>query len=134
MLAAVDNSGPAGGFGYTGSPTGPMEGIEVPLTAVVVKYTYAGDVYLDGWIDANDYNIIDGFFFAYWKGDEGNMEAVLPGGPCYQMGDFNMDGVINADDYNLIDSVGQENVMRVYTTRSYPILLPDHSLRKGPPF
>ena len=104
-LAVVDNSDPfAGGFGYTGSPTGPMEGVEVPVKSVVVKYTYGGDVFLNGRIDADDYNVIDTFFANYWDNNAETMTAVLPGGPSYQMGDFNMDGVINADDYNIIDT------------------------------
>jgi hypothetical protein len=67
------------------------------LTANVVlaRYTYLGDINLDGKINIDDYNYIDdGFAHALdGKGLSGQI-----------LGDFNNDGVINIDDYNVIDS------------------------------
>jgi hypothetical protein len=97
-VALIDNADPNVG-GQT-----QFAGQNVDSSSLLLAYTTLGDANLDGIINADDYNVIDGYFFAYWNGDESNMVAVLPDGPCYQKGDFNYDGVINADDYNLIDS------------------------------
>jgi len=59
-------------------------------TAVLVKFTYAGDGNLDGVINADDYATID-----FYNND--------PFATGYWNGDFNYDGEINADDYALID-------------------------------
>ncbi len=59
-------------------------------TDVLVKYTYYGDVNLDGVVDGADYTPIDNGF---------NM-----GLTGWNNGDFNYDGVINGDDYTLIDN------------------------------
>jgi hypothetical protein len=63
----------------------------VDATAVVVKYTYAGDANLDGVIDGGDYGIIDNF-------------VQVPGADGYYNGDFNYDGVIDGGDYGIIDN------------------------------
>jgi hypothetical protein len=60
-------------------------------TTVIVKYTYAGDVNLDGLVDASDYGTIDNYY-------------QFPGTSGYANGDFNFDGVIDAGDYGLIDN------------------------------
>jgi hypothetical protein len=69
-------------------------GETIDATSVIVKYTYAGDVNLDGMVDASDYGAIDnGYQF--------------PGSTDYFNGDFNLDGVIDASDYGLIDNAFQ---------------------------
>ena len=65
-------------------------GHTVDATAVLIKYTYAGDTDLDGDLDADDYGTID---FA----------VLVPGATGYYNGDFNYDGVVDADDYGFID-------------------------------
>ena len=58
--------------------------------AIVVKYTYEGDMNLDGVVNADDYFLIDRGFITQKGG--------------YANGDLNYDGVVNADDYHLIDA------------------------------
>jgi len=58
---------------------------------VLVKYTYAGDLNLDGLIDGADYGIIDNY-------------VQFPGTSGYWNGDFNYDGVIDGADYGVIDN------------------------------
>ena len=43
----------------TGSQTALWNGVAVDATTVIVKYTYAGDLNLDGLIDGADYGVID---------------------------------------------------------------------------
>jgi uncharacterized protein YkwD len=62
----------------------------VSSTSVLVKYSFNGDVNLDGAIDAADYFRIDSGFLTQ------------PGG--YQNGDLNFDGAVDAADYFLVDS------------------------------
>ena len=69
-------------------------GQTVDATTVIVKYTYAGDVNLDGLVDAADYGIIDNYY-------------QFPGTTGYANGDFNFDGVIDAGDYGYIDNAFQ---------------------------
>ena len=84
-LAAVVNEKLYGG------PILPSLGGEALTTNdIIVKYTYDGDMNLDGVVNADDYFLIDTGF--------------IGGGRRYQDGDLNYDGVINADDYFLIDS------------------------------
>jgi hypothetical protein len=70
---------------YAGSTFG---GVSVSSGDVLLMYTYAGDVNLDGLVDASDYGIIDNYF-------------QFPGTTGYANGDFNYDGVIDAGDYGL---------------------------------
>jgi len=69
----------------------PFAGRSVADADMLVKYTYAGDVNLDGLVDAADYGIID----YYWQ---------FPGTDGYWNGDFNYDGIIDAADYGYIDN------------------------------
>jgi len=70
---------------------GTFGGVSVSDSDVLVMYTYAGDVNLDGLVDAADYGIIDNYY-------------QFPGTSGYANGDFNYDGVIDAGDYGLIDN------------------------------
>ena len=67
-----------------------FEGLSVPSSDVLVKYTYYGDANLDGVVDGSDYSLIDSGFITQATG--------------WQNGDFNYDGVVNGSDYTLIDN------------------------------
>ena len=69
-------------------------GFSVSGDDVLVMYTYAGDVNLDGLVDAADYGTIDNYY-------------QFPGTSGYANGDFNFDGIIDAGDYGLIDNAYQ---------------------------
>lgn len=75
---------------YSGS-TATFAGETVDSTAVLFKYTYAGDLNLSGQIDGDDYFIID---FNYPQ--SGSVFG-------YHKGDIDLNGKIDADDYFLID-------------------------------
>ena len=66
-------------------------GLTVDATAVIVKYTYAGDADLNGYVDAVDYGTVDNW-------------VQFPGTTGYGNGDFNFDGVIDAVDYGYLDN------------------------------
>jgi hypothetical protein len=76
-------------LGNTGTQTALLAGQTIDSSAVLVKYTYAGDATLDGKINVDDYGRID-FFSAL-------------GGSGWYNGDFNLDGKVNVDDYGIID-------------------------------
>jgi glycosidase len=77
--------------GLEGNETDLWAGQEIDSTTWLVKYTYAGDLNLDGLIDAQDYGIIDNW-------------VQFPGAGGYFNGDINYDGVIDAADYGVIDN------------------------------
>jgi probable HAF family extracellular repeat protein len=77
-------------LGLTGSQTATFAGQTVDATCVLVKFTYAGDANLDGFISGDDYSAID---FA----------NATPGASGWANGDFNYDGIISGDDYAMID-------------------------------
>jgi ELWxxDGT repeat protein len=81
----------SGLFGLSDSETAPWNGQTIDATAVILKYTYAGDANLDGVIDGGDYGIIDNF-------------VQVPSAFGYFNGDFNYDGVIDGGDYGVIDN------------------------------
>jgi hypothetical protein len=70
------------------------DGVTIDATTVVVKYTWAGDLNLDGAIDGADYGTIDNY-------------VQFPGTDGYANGDFNYDGIIDGADYGLIDNAIQ---------------------------
>jgi len=78
-------------FGISPGDTVVWSGQPVSGSDTLIAYTYAGDVNLDGIVDAADYGIIDNYF-------------QFPGTTGYANGDFNFDGVIDAGDYGLIDN------------------------------
>jgi hypothetical protein len=78
----------------SGSATALWEGQTVDATTVIVRYTYAGDADLNGYVDAADYGYIDNY-------------VQFPGTSGYANGDFNYDGVIDAEDYGMIDNTIQ---------------------------
>jgi hypothetical protein len=77
-------------------PTDTMEfsGQTVDGSSVLIKYTWAGDLNMDGLVDAGDYGVIDNW-------------VQFPGTSGYTNGDFNFDGVIDAADYGIIDNTIQ---------------------------
>jgi hypothetical protein len=60
------------------------------VSSILVKYTWLGDVNLDGAVNLNDYFVIDNGYLAGAKG--------------YAHGDVNNDGAVNLNDYFQIDS------------------------------
>jgi hypothetical protein len=74
----------------TDGNTALFDGQTVDATAVLIKFTYAGDANLDGQITGDDYFLIDSAF-----------PQALTG---WTNGDFNYDGAITGDDYFMIDS------------------------------
>ena len=64
-------------------------GLDVDENSVLVKYTLAGDLTLDGVINIADYARIDC--------------AVATGADGYWNGDINYDGIVNAADYFTMD-------------------------------
>jgi GH25 family lysozyme M1 (1,4-beta-N-acetylmuramidase) len=77
-------------FGLDAGETASFGGETVDASAVLVKYTYAGDANLDGFISGDDYSVID-------------FNISTAGASGYTNGDFNYDGIISGDDYSVID-------------------------------
>jgi hypothetical protein len=74
--------------------TGTFSGQPVTGATTLAVYTYAGDLNIDGRVDAQDYGIIDNW-------------VQFPGTRGYANGDINYDGVIDAADYGIIDNTIQ---------------------------
>jgi len=72
-----------------------LEGVAVDSTATLVKYTYLGDVNLDGKVDQNDYDVMD-YYQVFGTGGEA-------AGAGWWTGDLNGNGVTNQDDYDMAD-------------------------------
>ena len=93
-LTTLGASRPADMYGIGAGETINYQGETISGTTVIVKYTYAGDLNLDGLIDGADYGTIDN-------------SVQFPGTAGYQNGDFNFDGVIDGADYGIIDNTVQ---------------------------
>jgi hypothetical protein len=78
-------------LGLSGAATSTWGGQTVSASSALIMYTYAGDLNVDGTINADDYAWID--LYSKFAGSFG-----------YGHGDINYDGAINADDYATIDS------------------------------
>jgi len=72
-----------------------LEGVAVDSTATLVKYTYMGDVNLDGVVNQDDYDVMD-YYQVFGTGGEA-------AGAGWWTGDLNGNGVIDQDDYDLAD-------------------------------
>jgi len=70
---------------------GTFGGVPVASGDVLVMYTYAGDVNLDGVVDGADYGTLDNWI-------------QFPGADGYANGDVNYDGVIDGADYGVLDN------------------------------
>jgi hypothetical protein len=79
-------------------------------SAVLIRYTFAGDSDLDHQIDADDFFNIDA--------------GISAGTPTWFYGDFNYSGSIDADDYFAIDSSYNKNSIPL---TSPPLLPPELS-------
>ena len=79
-------------LGLSGSATDTWNGVTVDATSVIVKYTYVGDIDLNGELNGDDYFYLDSY--------------VLQSGTVfgYAVGDINLDGELNGDDYFWLDS------------------------------
>jgi len=84
ILALFDNA-------FVGATS--WAGQSISSTAIVGKYTYLGDVNLDGEVTGDDYTIIDS-----------NLNITPPAGLAWVSGDTNLDGSVTGDDYTTIDS------------------------------
>jgi hypothetical protein len=73
---------------------GTFGGVPVDTGDVLVMYTYAGDLNLDGRVDGADYGLIDNY-------------VQFPGTTGYANGDINYDGVVDGADYGIIDNTVQ---------------------------
>jgi hypothetical protein len=91
----------------TGTDTAEWGGQTVDATTVLIKYTYAGDLNLDGQIDGADYGIIDN-------------SIQFPGTDGYANGDINYDGVIDGADYGIIDNTAQFQGAPITTSAGPP--------------
>jgi hypothetical protein len=69
-----------------------VDGVPVPANSVVVKYTWFGDMDLDGKVDINDY--LEWFYYYRNRPDPANIS--------WMTGDFNYDGQINVNDYLML--------------------------------
>jgi RHS repeat-associated protein len=65
-------------------------GENVTADDVIVRFSFAGDSDLNGFVEGADYGTIDNY-------------SQFPGADGYQNGDFNYDGVIDGADYGVID-------------------------------
>ena len=102
-MTSQENAGPAVGIATIGVATGeqalflgPTEtgifgGQTITGATTIAMYTWAGDVDLNGVVDAVDYGTIDNWI-------------QFPGTTGYTNGDLNYDGVIDAVDYGIIDN------------------------------
>jgi probable HAF family extracellular repeat protein len=70
-----------------------VDGVAVDAYSVVVKYTFYGDLDLNGKVNVDDYNL-----FAYYISPGHNPG---PTNTTWMTGDLNYDGLINVNDYNL---------------------------------
>ena len=68
-------------------------GLTIGASAIVGKYTYVGDVNLDGQVSGDDYTVVDA-----------NLSTDPVTGLEWLSGDANLDGVVSGDDYTVIDA------------------------------
>ena len=84
----------ADAFFLGGTDTAAFNGVTVDASAVVIKYTYAGDVNFDGLVDGGDYGTLDKWI-------------QFPGTSGFMNGDVNYDGIIDGADYGTLDNAIQ---------------------------
>jgi hypothetical protein len=84
ILALFDNA-LVGAIDWNGTPIDP--------DAVVGKYTYFGDMNLDGQVTGDDYTVVDA-----------SLNTDPAPGLEWLSGDANLDGMITSDDYTVIDA------------------------------
>ena len=69
------------------------QGQSITANCVVGKYTYFGDMNLDGQVTGDDYTVIDA-----------NLNTTPAVGVEWLSGDANLDGIITGDDYTVVDA------------------------------
>jgi hypothetical protein len=102
ILTSMPAAGPTSGITTLAIATadevfyagGTFGGLPVASGDVLVMYTYAGDLNMDGFVDGADYGVIDNY-------------VQFPGTFGYANGDINYDGVIDGADYGVIDNTIQ---------------------------
>jgi hypothetical protein len=87
ILALFDN----GLVGASDWPPG--SGQTVAANAIIGKYTYFGDVNLDGQVTGDDYGTVDA-----------NLNTTPDARVAWLRGDANLDGIVSGDDYGTIDA------------------------------
>jgi hypothetical protein len=68
-------------------------GTPISASAIVGKYTYFGDMNIDGQVTGDDYTVVDA-----------NLSTTPLAGLAWLSGDANLDGTITGDDYTVIDA------------------------------
>jgi hypothetical protein len=96
-LALFDNA-------LLGTPMASWRGEAIAPTAIVGKYTYFGDVNIDGQVTGDDYTVVDA-----------NLNSTPPVGLEWLRGDANTDGSVTGDDYTVIDANLGQGVGNVLT-------------------
>ncbi len=102
MAVGVIQNGVNGGagdqplYGSGGALGLSFDGVSTVSNDVLVKYTYYGDLDLNGVVDGSDYSRVD---YAY-ETNPGNGNSLTG----WYNGDFNYDGVIDGSDYTLMDN------------------------------
>jgi autotransporter-associated beta strand protein len=74
-----------------------LDGVAVDSTATLVKFTYLGDVNLDGIVDQNDYDVMDYYQLM------GTPPETDPFGSGWWTGDMDGNGVVDQNDYDKAD-------------------------------
>ncbi len=80
---------------------------------IVAKYTYAGDINLDGIVDINDYRLMDA---GYLQGFDG-VNTIAH----WINGDVNYDGVVDGQDYGLADAALVDEGNTVLANQMYQL-------------
>ena len=70
-----------------------MAGQPIAPGAIVGKYTFFGDMNIDGQVSGDDYTVIDA-----------NLNTDPATGLEWLSGDANLDGIVTGDDYTVVDA------------------------------
>jgi hypothetical protein len=93
VLAIVDN-------GVYGTPFSTFDGESVGASDIIVKYTYNGDLNLDGVVDGHDSQIFNGWY-----------DGGATSGNEYGYGDLNGDGYLTGQDSQFFNGVYQNGTV-----------------------
>ncbi|HUU89709.1 MAG TPA: LamG-like jellyroll fold domain-containing protein, partial [Phycisphaerae bacterium] len=121
-LACIDNSDPLSKVGWSSGLTS-LDGVAVDATSILIKYTYYGDLNLDGIVDSNDYDLIDNSFVAYDPLDPINTAPA--GGWRWSVGDVTYDGVVDSNDYDKIDNAFTQQSGGLGSNLGLPVPTPE---------
>ena len=121
-LACIDNSDPLSKVGWSSGLTS-LDGVAVDATSILIKYTYYGDLNLDGIVDSNDYDLIDNTFAAYDPLDPIN--TAPDGGWRWSVGDVTYDGVVDSNDYDKIDNAFKQQTGGLGSNLGLPVPTPE---------